>query len=70
LILKSVQQRGYVGSYRSICGSNGLGKSSPGITEAYEVYIVCGAKGIKQKSRDPRKRGLKKRGRGTAEEET
>lgn len=38
-----------------------------GITESDEVYIICGAKGIKQKDRDPRKKGLKKRGRGRAE---
>jgi transposase-like protein len=43
------------------------GEKLSGITELDEVYIVCGAKGLKQKSRDPRKRGLKKRGRGTAE---
>jgi transposase-like protein len=38
-----------------------------GVTEADEVYITCGKKGIKQKDRKPRKRGLKQRGRGTAE---
>lgn len=46
---------------------NRSGEMLSGITEADEVYIICGEKGIKQEDRDPRKRGLKKRGRGTAE---
>jgi transposase-like protein len=46
---------------------NRPGEKLSGITESDEVYIVCGEKGSKQKDRDPRKRGLKKRGRGTAE---
>jgi transposase-like protein len=36
-----------------------------GITEADEVYISCGEKGTKQIERPARKRGLKKKGRGT-----
>ncbi len=36
-----------------------------GITEADEVYISCGEKGTKQTERSARKRGLKKKGRGT-----
>ncbi|MEW5801244.1 MAG: IS1595 family transposase [bacterium] len=46
---------------------NRPGEKLSGINESDEVYIICGAKGIKQKDRDPRKRGLKKRGRGTAQ---
>jgi len=42
-----------------------LDEKLSGVVESDEVYISCGEKGIKQTWRNARKRGLKRRGRGS-----